>query len=327
MYRIKEAAPDIFMVTRTLGPGRGGSSMNAVVLAGEDGLIFDPGYGAWQRPHPLVRAVREIKKQYGGRPFAITRAMASHGHWDHFSALGPLQDQMGLEILATPKQRPVMTSKTTFKAAFRKDGQDAPARGVSRLLQSVTDQAFITLARVGFVTGPVTLIPERSVLRINGRAWQVIPAPGHCNDDIILYNREDGILLGGDLVLRTINTWLGPPRSDMKTYLDSLGMIRDLPGLNLIVPAHGSPVTDPLLRIDQIIERRQAKARELCDLIAAAGTAGVGFERICREVLPKGAGMQRYLSKGMLGATLDYLVKEGSVARSRVKGQPRYTAL
>jgi glyoxylase-like metal-dependent hydrolase (beta-lactamase superfamily II) len=113
MAPIKEIAPDIFKITQTLSLKQLKFSVNVYVIAGENGLIFDSGYGSRQAGNSLVRSIHRISglMKDRGQPFRITRAMSSHGHWDHFSGLQHLQRTLGIDILATQKQAEKLGSK------------------------------------------------------------------------------------------------------------------------------------------------------------------------------------------------------------------------
>jgi glyoxylase-like metal-dependent hydrolase (beta-lactamase superfamily II) len=321
MDSIKEVAPDIFMVTQAIRSRQFKSSVNLFVFAGNDGLIFDSGYGGRRKKAGLVQTLGQISqiKKSRGEPCVISRAMPSHGHWDHFSGLGHFQEVLGLRILATQNQVEKMGSKKAFKASLQSERPFFNHRPspLVKILHKIRDdvgaELFMGLARVCFVPGPIDIIDENDLLSINGEAWQMIPAPGHCDDDIVLYNRERGILLGGDVVLRSITTWLGPPRSNLKMYLESLERIRQLPNLNLILSAHGSPIKNPVERIQGAIEHREKRTSDLFQLVLKSGKKGLAYGEIFNAVYPGANRFKRFLLGGWILVTLQYLWEEGAI--------------
>lgn len=324
MHSIKEVAPDIFMITQAITQKHLKSSVNLFVIAGKDGLVFDSGYGGRQKKSCLVNALGKIShlKKSRGEACVITRAMPSHGHWDHFSGLGHLQDALGLEILATQKQAKKIGSKKSFKDSFREDfplfNPPTPKffEVCHNLGDSLVNELFMKLARVSFVSGPINIIDENTQLTVNGEPWQVIPVPGHCDDDIVLYNRERGILLGGDIILRRITTWLGPPRSNLKDYLKSLELLMKLPNLKLILPAHGSSISNPVKRIQGAIDHREKRTKDLFLLLLRSGKRGLSFGEIFHAFYPKSPLFKRSLLEGWILVTLQYLFEKGDIITS-----------
>jgi len=166
------------------------------------------------------------------------------------------------------------------------------------------------LFRIHFVRGPVTQIREGQSLEINGQAWQVIPVPGHCDDDIALFNTDSGVLMSGDLVFRTVPTWLGPENSDLGRYLDSLERTRNLKGLRLILPAHGSPIKDPVACISKTMAHSNRRTAHVMGVVAKAGKRGISFLDVYNALYPGKPFSQPFLG-GWIAVTLKYLVDKG----------------
>jgi len=58
--------------------------------------------------------------------------------------------------------------------------------------------------------------------------------------------------------------------------------------------------------------------------VADAGAKGLSFKTIASKVLPGTGRIQRYLAKGMLQATLDYLVNENRLMCLQHRGNLIY---
>ncbi len=323
---VKEVAPNVFMITQTIGMGKSRFSVNVFVIAGENGFVFDSGYGGKMQGRALVRAIQKIineKKQHN-EPCSIIRVVPSHGHWDHFSGLGYLQEHFGLHVCATRKQAEKIGSKKNFIKIFRVESPfvKVSESGILGLWHSlkkrIFKEIFMRLLKVRFVSGRIDILDENARLVINLGAgnsdtWEMIPLPGHCDDDIVLYNREKGILLGGDVVLRKVTAWLGPPRSNLSQYINSLETLKALPGLSLILPAHGSPIQDPVTRIQAAIDHRKKRTLDVFKMIADAGAEGVCYETIFRSYYSNARGLQRNLLEGWICVTLDHLIEKGDI--------------
>ncbi len=322
MSSIQEVAPGIFRIIQTIN--RFKFSVNVYVIAGHDGLVFDSGFGSRRAGNALVKGIDRISdlSRDRGRPgqrFRVSRAIASHGHWDHFSGLAHLQTRLGLAILATENQALKFGAKENYKHFFWEErkmfesqvpGSDNSGR---RIRNHLINELLIKLFRIRFIPGEIIPVRDHQRLSINGQPWEVIPAPGHCDDDIVLFNRATGVLLGGDLVLRSVTTWLGPMKSDLALYLKSLERIKQLPGLNLILPAHGSPIINPGERIQEAIDHRKKRTDEVWQLVLASRGKGLSFEEIYGRIYP-GKQFQRGLFGGWIVVTLKYLLDRGDIA-------------
>ncbi|MFM9077622.1 MAG: MBL fold metallo-hydrolase, partial [Solirubrobacterales bacterium] len=92
-----------------------------------------------------------------------------------------------------------------------------------------------------------------------------IATPGHA-DDHFVFMTEDGVCFSGDLVLGTGSSFVPPDGGSLAAYMDSLARVRGL-GLTLICPGHGPWVTDPIAKLDEYIEHREARERGLLQAI------------------------------------------------------------
>ncbi|MCG8617178.1 MAG: MBL fold metallo-hydrolase [Desulfobacterales bacterium] len=333
MSAVQEAAPGIYKIVQSVS--RFKFSLNIYVIAGENGLVFDSGFGLRKMGRALVEQIREIEalERAKGLPCRITRVMASHGHWDHFSGLAFLQEALGLDVLATDKQAGRFTSKSDYKHFFWEEqalfdadldpGHHSRKNPWRRMRNAAVNELLIRLCRIRFVSGDVVPVREGQVLSVGPASWEIIPVPGHCDDDIALFNRRTGVLLGGDLVLRKITTWLGPTKSDLDLYLNSLERVGQLPGLKLILPAHGSPITDPKGRIRKAIAHRHHRIDQIRNSIEEAGN--LSFDEIYRRFYPKNA-LQRSLLGGWIVITLRYLLDRGEIRVEQKGGKPHFRA-
>lgn len=327
---MKEIAPDIFMITETVKSRFVNFSVNVFVIAGKDGLVFDSGYGTKKTTAYLEREIRKIEKlkKSRGEECHITRAIPSHGHWDHFSGLMHLRKCMGLKVLVTERMNKSIRSKKDYRRSFRGETKivDVPvsrfAKFLYRLWHDFLDETYFKIFAVKFISGPVEIVKENSELIVNGELWKILYAPGHCDDHIVLYNRARGIVFVGDNVLRSVTTWLGPPRSNLEEYIKSLKYLRGLPGLKLLFSAHGSVVTNPYERLDEAIAHREKKTEEVFGTIKNAGKKGITFDELFKDFYPSRRFYSRYIARGWILVTLEYLISRGHI-ESYVAGKKR----
>ena len=168
---------------------------------------------------------------------------------------------------------------------------------------------------IDYVESPDVLIDENTKIIINGEEWEIFHSPGHSDDHITLYNERTGILFSGDNIMRSINVWLGPPRSDLDLYDSSLEKIFSLQKLELILSAHGSPVTEPKERISEILSWRRKRVNDVLEIIRSAGDEGVSIREILFSLYPGERKIKYDFARGWVELTVDKLIENGSVQK------------
>ncbi|MDY6825190.1 MAG: MBL fold metallo-hydrolase [Thermodesulfobacteriota bacterium] len=312
---MQEVYPDIFMITEQGAMGALMPPVNIYVLAGSDGLVFDTGYGRKKILAHLEKELIRIRDTVHGRggDFNLTRSLPSHSHPDHISGLRFLRDRFDIDVMLTER----MTANMNPEQYYRKRGDAYQGYDIGLRKKSLLTFYLKYLQPVMLgTTFPGTVdhvIPEQTTLTINNEPWEVMPAPGHCDDHIFLYNAAKGILFSGDNILRTITTWLGPPRSDLSAYRRTLEQTLALPRLELILSAHGSPITEPRQRIAEILAHRDARTRNVLETVQGAGNSGITIKDITNTLYQGQNAAKRNFADGWIILTLEALVDQGTV--------------
>jgi glyoxylase-like metal-dependent hydrolase (beta-lactamase superfamily II) len=330
-----EVAPNIFMITvegafRSLKP-----SVNVYVIAGPDAIVYDAGYGDRRSVRRLAREIDSIATlcRSRGTRFRIACILPSHTHPDHFAGLRRLRRRLGAPIALTAQMADLISSPGRYMSMYGRDEFFAMEYGPLRLkihralnhvLQPVINGYYARFFGISFIPDPEMIIEENGCISINGEEWEVFPSPGHSRDHISLYNRARGILLGGDNVLRTVTTWLGPPNSSVDEYLRTMERYLELPGLKLILAAHGSPVTAPHARIREIIDWRKERTDQVLSIIRDAGAKGISSKGIVQSIYPRRQFVKYILAEGWVQVTLPRLLEQGRVRRYMRWGHARY---
>lgn len=208
--------------------------------------------------------------------------IASHLHNDHIggeSALrGHLRDRFGTDV-------PI--------AAHRATAEDLS--GVLEFDRLLDDHELIGLEdAVG-----------------NGFDLEVLHTPGHARGHLAFYDRGMRFLLSGDNVVGTGTVVVAPPQGDMDDYLHSLDRMRDLPGLRFLAGSHGAPVFDARRRIEQYIEHRLGRERQV---LAAIGAGARTAEEIAAIVYP---GLDPQLMPHAVGTVEAHLGRLANSGRIR----------
>ena len=101
-----------------------------------------------------------------------------------------------------------------------------------------------------------------------GRRIVATPTPGHTPGSISYLIRGEGVLFTGDFILgaETSTTINSDEGGDMAQHIASLLRARELAS-SLVLSFHGPPVTDPLAKIDWLLERRHEREAQILTLL------------------------------------------------------------
>lgn len=320
---MKEVYPGIFQITVKESFVRLRPEVNVFVIAGPDGLVFDAGFGTRGVGRFVVSEIKKIKEicEARGEEFHLSRVMASHSHGDHFPGMHYLRKKLGLKIVVTEKIARNITGSRKYHRVYDRHQTDEWYTGFGPI-RALADRCGVMVVRfffrllfgVKFITDPDQVISDNETVSINGKPWQVLPAPGHSFDHIHLYNKEEGLMFVGDNILRGINPWLGPPESDLKAYIETLEGVMNTVGLKVLFCGHGSPVTTPGERVSRLIRYRLDRVEDVFDIVSGSGSEGVSLNEVINTVYLNESGFKKNLGRGWITITLKYLEREGRVS-------------
>lgn len=152
-------------------------------------------------------------------------------------------------------------------------------------------------------------LEEGDVVSMGGYRFEVLHTPGHSPGHICLFDRETGILFGGDLVGDVV-AWYTPASGGVTGYFESLDKIRRC-NPRLILPSHGTVIDDPIGKIDRVRERLLAREGKMLDILSEGRTSF--FDLVCRMF---GNEMVRFFpGTGITESHLQKLAAEGKIGR------------
>jgi ribonuclease/clavin/mitogillin len=149
----------------------------------------------------------------------------------------------------------------------------------------------------------------------DGVAVQVLLTPGHSVDSVCYYLEDEGVLFSGDTLLGTGTTTVG----DLDSYMQSLRRLLALPNLQVICPGHGPLVHDPRERLQQYIDHREERERQILGVLAAGGelTSWEIMLKLYTDINPR----LRRAADGNVRTHLRKLEREGRI--NEYAGQPK----
>jgi glyoxylase-like metal-dependent hydrolase (beta-lactamase superfamily II) len=197
---------------------RGWLSSNNVVLhgaSGEGATVIDTGHSVH-----AAQTVALVAQALDGEP--LTRIVNTHLHSDHCGGNAALQAAHGAPIWIAPGQADAVAAWDLDVLSYRATGQRCDR----------------------FQHGAVLRPGE--VLRVGERSWDVLAAPGHDPDSLMLFDAQEGVLVSADALWQNGFGVVFPELDGLDafdTVAEVLDRIERLDA-RTIIPGHGSAFTD-----------------------------------------------------------------------------------
>lgn len=215
-YRLNpsEIADGVWLIEgarESFGPGNGGAICNIVMLASDAGaVVIDTGGTA--RHGAALRAFAD--QRLGG----VAASINTHHHPDHWFGNQAFSDA---PIHALPAS-----------AGLQAEQAQPLAEGLYRILGPWMS---------GTAPSPATHEARPGLMRIGGRALDLMALSGHSQADLALMDRATGTLIAGDLLF--LDRAPSFPDARPQEWRDALARLAQLPSA-LIVPGHGPAARD-----------------------------------------------------------------------------------
>jgi glyoxylase-like metal-dependent hydrolase (beta-lactamase superfamily II) len=217
-FEVYKIRPGVFAIYE---PHQLEEVISYLIVGDNRALLFDTGMGI-SNIQAVVAALTKL-------PLSVVN---SHTHNDHVGDNWRFNDVYGMD-----------TDFTRANARGSKD--DAQAELAPEELCGALPAGFDAKA---YATRPFHIthwLHEGDTIDLGGRTLKVIATPGHTPDAIALLDEKNGLLFTGDTF------YLGPiylyrPETDMDAYVASMKKLAAMaPHLQLLLPAHNTPVADP----------------------------------------------------------------------------------
>ena len=193
----------------------------------------------------------------------VEAILVTHAHLDHSALVPRLAAQTGAPVLAYGT---ATEGRSTGMQRLVDQGLRGGGEGI--------DQAFVPDRRLA--DGEV----------ISGDTWQLraLHTPGHMGGHLA-FAWED-VVFSGDLVMAWAPSLVSPPDGDMGAYMASLRQLRSQ-GWQRLLPTHGAPVTEPDIRLDELIAHRaRREGQVLAALSIGSADLAMVTARVYRDLAP-----------------------------------------
>ena len=153
-------------------------------------------------------------------------------------------------------------------------------------------------------------LADGEVVAIGGVRLRAVATPGHTPDHLCYVLEDDGVLFTGDLIAGAGTVIVGDGRGELAEYMASLRRVAALEPRHLL-PGHGPPVDDAGAKIDEYLEHRLLRERQIVDALGA-GPATV--RQVVERVYPELPAALVEMAARNVRAHLGKLEDDGRVA-------------
>jgi glyoxylase-like metal-dependent hydrolase (beta-lactamase superfamily II) len=204
-------------------------------------------------------------------------------------------------------------------------GGETPWGGSKHPMPPLRRRVMIRALRMLFSPpDPTRRVVHGEPVVLAGREWTALHTPGHTLDHLCLFDADQGILLSGDHVLPSITphvSGVGNGADALKSYIATLDLVADLPGVRLGLPAHGHPFDDVPGRVDAIKRHHVERMEQLQEVSVALGPATV--QQLSHEIFPK--KHWGVMAESETFAHLEHMALAGQAERHEERGRLVYT--
>lgn len=173
---------------------------------------------------------------------------------------------------------------------------------------------------------PEGTLDLRDAQAVAGDGVTLIPVhtPGHASDHLCFYLPEERALFSGDLILAGSTSVIPEGDGDLADYMDSLRRVQAL-DVRRIYPAHGPVIEDAPAKIQEFLDHRMLRERQILDAMAGGATTIPAMVEVIYADVPKALHAAAAMS---VHAHLRKLARDGRVTEERRPDAPsRWTLL
>jgi glyoxylase-like metal-dependent hydrolase (beta-lactamase superfamily II) len=235
-FEVYKIRPGVFAIYE---PHQLEEVISYLIIGGDRAALFDTGMG-----------ISNIQGVVAGLTRLPVSVVNSHTHNDHVGDNWRFNDIYGMDTDFT----------RTNTRGSKDDAQEelAPDKLCAALPAGFDAKAYST--KPFHIT---RWLHDGDAIDLGGRTLKVIATPGHTPDAIALLDEKNSLLFTGD------SFYLGPiylyrPETDLDAYVESMKKLAAMtPHLQLLLPAHNTPVADPSYLAKVVSAMQQVRRGEV----------------------------------------------------------------
>jgi ribonuclease/clavin/mitogillin len=249
------------------------TTTNCYVVGTRGFVVIDPGSPYEDEQDALHEFVEELESE----GCILREVILTHHHPDHVGGVERLREQLGGRVRV------------------------AAHRLTAEVLEgSVRVDRFIEDGDVIDLDGDPSI------------SLRAMHTPGHTRGHLSFYDERAGALLTGDNIVGLGSVLIDPGEGSVRDYLATLERYRSLPRLVALFGGHGPAVANPFAKIEEYVEHRLMREREVLAAVRAGATTPE--EIVARAYADIHTKMQALAARAVL-AHLIKLEEDGLVAR------------
>ena len=225
-------------------------------------------------------------KEQGRKPEEIGKVFITHAHPDHIGALKLIKEDSGCKVLSHKnKQKWVENADLQFK--------ERPVPGFNELVSGscIVDETF----------------DDGDIFELgNNMTMEVIYTPGHSDDSVSLYFKEDKVLVTGDLV--TLPGDL-PIYTSYNELIKSLNKIKEI-DFNVLLSSWAEPKSDNEAK--DVIDKSISYLMNLDKIVEEVSNGNVPEDKMvfCGQIIEK-LGLPKIAQNPLVAASFMSHINKG----------------
>jgi glyoxylase-like metal-dependent hydrolase (beta-lactamase superfamily II) len=304
--------------------------INCYLLTGDPLTLVDTGPNSGTSLDYLERGLAELKV----RVEDLELIVLTHQHMDHEGLLEILERRSQAEVAAFAPLAPwIADYRANTKADDEYAQQMMRRHGLPDdigLVLGILTAGMHSFGSKGTVTRP---LHDGDTLTLGGREYSVHHRPGHSPSDLVFFNAQTGLLVGGDhLLARISSNALLTRRLDGNTddprptplidYSESLRATREMQ-ITTVLTGHGEEINDHATLIDTRLSDQERRARKILSMISERPLTA---HQIAQQMWGEIAIKQAYLTLSEVLGHLDLLLAAEAAAEREADGVSLFAA-